>query len=92
MDERRSRIQILTLVLRLLLLVLNLWQLHRLSDLRGELRSVETNLQMEARRLDERIQTVQRAVQEGDKLIQDWELRSVVVEPGYLCLIVEVSL
>ena len=92
MDERRSRIQILTLVLCLLLVSLNFWQLHRFSDLRGELRSVETNLQMEARRLDERIQTVQRAVQEADKLIQDWELRSVDVDPASRCLRVEVSL
>ena len=37
MDERRSRIQILTLVLCLLLVSLNFWQLHRFSDLRGEL-------------------------------------------------------
>lgn len=92
MDERKSRIQILTLVLCLLLLVLNLWLFHRLSDLRGELRSVETNLQMEARRLDERIQAVQRAVQEADKLVRDWELRSVDVDPASRCLRAEVSL
>lgn len=92
MDERKNRIQILTLVLCAALLVLNLWQLHRISDLRNELQSVETNLQMETRRLDERVQAVQRTVQDADKLVQDWELRSVKVDRDSRSLQAEVSL
>lgn len=92
MDGKKNRIQILTLVLCVLLLVLNLWQLRRISDLRGELRSVETNLQMETRRLDERLQAVQRTAQEADKLVQDWELRSVKVDRDSRSLQAEVSL
>lgn len=92
MDERKNRIQILTLVLCLLLASLNLWQLRRISDLRNELQSVETNLQMETRRLDERVQAVQRTVQDADKLVQDWELRSVKVDRDSRSLQAEVSL
>lgn len=60
------------------LLGLNLWQLRQISDLRGELRSVETNLQMEARRLDERVQAVQRTAQEVDAAVLDWEYATAV--------------
>lgn len=92
MDEKKNRIQILTLVLCLFLVSLNLWQLRQISDLRGQLGSVETNLQMETRRLDERVQAVQRAAQEADRLVQDWELRSVKVDRDSRCLRAEVSL
>lgn len=92
MDEKKNRIQILTLVLCLFLVGLNLWQLRQISDLRGQLGSVETNLQMETRRLDERVQAVQRAAQDADKLVQDWELRSVKVDRDSRCLRAEVSL
>lgn len=92
MDEKKNRIQILTLVLCLFLVSLNLWQLRQISDLRGQLGSVETNLQMETRRLDERVQAVQRTAQEADKLVQDWELRSVKVDRDSRCLRAEVSL
>lgn len=47
---------------------------------------------METRRLDERVQAVQRAAQEADKLVQDWELQSVDVDPASRCLRAEVSL
>lgn len=92
MERREDWIQALTLVLCALLLGLNLWQFRQLSDLRGELMSVETNLQMETRRLDERVQAVQRTVTEADKLVQDWELRSLDVDPASRCLRAEVSL
>ncbi len=92
MDEKKNWIQGFTLVLCLFLLVLNLWQLRQISDLRRQLQSTETNLQMETRRLDERVQAVQRAAQEADKLVQDWELQSVDVDPAYRCLRAEVSL
>lgn len=92
MDGKKDRIQILTLVLCLLLAGLNLWQLRRISDLRGELRSVETNLQMETRRLDERLVAVQKAVRDADKLVQDWEVVSVSPDAEARCLRAEVSL
>lgn len=92
MDEKKNWIQGFTLVLCLFLLVLNLWQLRQISDLRRQLQSIETNLQMETRRLDERVQAVQRAAQEADKLVQDWELQSVDVDPASRCLRAEVSL
>lgn len=92
MDEKKNRIQVLTLVLCVVLLIANLWQLRQISDLRGQLQSVETNLQMETRRLDERVQAVQRAAREADKLVQDWELRSVKVDRASKCLRAEVSL
>ena len=92
MDEKKNWIQGFTLVLCLFLLVLNLWQLRQISDLRRQLQSTETNLQMETRRLDERVQAVQRAAQEADKLVQDWELQSVDVDPASRCLRAEVSL
>lgn len=92
MDKKKNWIQDFTLVLCLFLLVLNLWQLRQISDLRRQLQSTETNLQMETRRLDERVQAVQRAAQEADKLVQDWELQSVDVDPASRCLRAEVSL
>lgn len=92
MAGKKNWIQILTLVLCLLLVGLNFWQLRQISYLRGQLRSVEANLQMETRRLDERVQAVQRAAQEADKLVQDWELRSVKVDRASKCLRAEVSL
>lgn len=92
MDKKKNWIQGFTLVLCLFLLVLNLWQLRQISDLRRQLQSTETNLQMETRRLDERVQAVQRAAQEADKLVQDWELQSVDVDPASRCLRAEVSL
>lgn len=92
MEEKKNRIQTLTLVLCLFLVSLNLWQLRQISDLRNELQSVETNLQMETRRLDERVQSVQRTVQDADKLVQDWELRSVKVDRDSRSLQAEVSL
>lgn len=78
MDGKKNRVQILTLVLCLFLASLNLWQLRQISDLRGQLQSVETNLQMETRRLDERVQAVQRTAREADKLVQDWEYTAAV--------------
>lgn len=92
MDGRKNWIQGLTLVLCVLLLSLNLWQFRQISDLRGALQSMETNLQMEARRLDERVQAVQQVVNDAEKLVQDWELRSVDVDPASKCLRVEASL
>ena len=92
MDGKKNRMQVLTLVLCVALLGLNLWQLRQISDLRGQLGSVETNLQMETRRLDERVQAEQRTVTEADKLVQDWELHAVDVDPASRCLRAEVSL
>lgn len=92
MDGRKNWIQVLTLVLCVLLLSLNLWQFRQISDLRGALQSMETNLWMEARRLDERVQAVQQVVNDAEKLVQDWELRSVDVDPASKCLRVEASL
>lgn len=92
MDGKKSRIQVLTLVLCLLLVSLNLWQLRRISDLRGALQSAETNLLMETRRLDERLMAVQQAVRDADKLVQDWEIRSLEADPSSRSLRAEVSL
>ena len=79
-------------VLCAVLLVLNLWQLRQISDLRGELRSVETNLQMETRRLDERVVAVQQAVRDADKLVQSWKIVSAKPDRASRSLRVEVSL
>ena len=72
------------------LLGLNLWQLCQLSDLRGELRSVESNLQMESRRLDEQVQTLRRDVKGGDQLVQRWDYAPSVNMDRH-CLDVEIS-
>ena len=72
------------------LLGLNLWQLRQLSDLRGELRSVESNLQMESRRLDEQVQTLRRDVKGGDQLVQRWDYAPSVNMDRH-CLDVEIS-
>lgn len=90
--DRKNRTQIWTLVLCVVLLGMNFWQLGRISDLRNWLGSVETNLQMETRRLDERVQDIQRKVMDADKLVQDCELRSVDVDTASRCLRAEVSL
>lgn len=93
MAGKKNWIQILTLILCLLLVGLNFWQLRQISDLRGQLRSVEANLQMETRRLDERVQAVQRAAQEADKLVQDWEYTAAVnKEQRVLDVTVDLSL
>lgn len=78
MDGKKNRIQVLTLVLCVALLGLNLWQLLQILDLRNQLGSVESNLQTEARRLDERVQAVQRAAQEADAAVLDWDYTSAV--------------
>lgn len=78
MDEKKNRIQVITLVLCMLLLGLNLWQLRRISDLQGQLARTESNLQTETRRLDERIQSIQRTAAEADLLVQDWTYTSSV--------------
>lgn len=92
MDGKKNRVHILTLALCVMLLVLNLWQTQQISDLRNQLGSVEANLQMETRRLDERVQDIQRKVKDADKLVQDCELRSVNVDTASRCLRAEVSL
>ena len=92
MDGKKNRVHILTLALCVMLLVLNLWQLRQLSDLRNQLASTETNLQMEDRRLDERVRAVQRMAEDAGKLVQDWELQSVDVDPASRSLRAEVSL
>lgn len=78
MDGKKNRIQVLTLVLCLGLLGLNLWQLLQILDLRNQLGSVESNLQTETRRLDERVQAVQRAAQDADAAVLDWEYTTAV--------------
>ena len=90
-QKRRDWVKLLTLALCVALLGLNLWQLRRISDLRNRLGSVETNLQMETRRLDERVQAVQRAVESADALVQDWEMYSVEVNPVFRSLRVEIA-
>ena len=76
--KRRDWKKIAVVAFCVFLLVLNLWQLRQISDLRGQLGSVETNLQMETRRLDERIQSIQRTAAEADLLVQDWTYTSSV--------------
>lgn len=92
MNGKKNRIQILTLALCLLLVSLNLWQLRLILDLQEQLARTETNLQMETRRLDERVVAVQRAVRDADKLVQDWEVVSVSPDAEAQCLRAEVSL
>ena len=76
--KRRDWKKIAAAVFCAVLLGLNLWQLRQISDLRGQLGSVETNLQMETRRLDERLVNVQRAAQEADAAVLDWEYTTAV--------------
>lgn len=90
--DKKNRVQVLTLALCAVLLGLNLWQLRRISDLRGQLQSVETNLQTETRRLDERVQAVQRAAREADALVQDWKIISAEPDRASRSLRAEVSL
>lgn len=92
MEKRKTDWGKIAAVLYAVLLVLNLWQLSQISDLRNQLGSVETNLQTETRRLDERLQAVQRTAREADKLVQDWELVSVSPDAESRCLRAEVSL
>lgn len=93
MDGKKNRIQALTLVLCLLLVGLNLWQLRQISDLREQLARTETNLQTETRRLDERVQAVQRAAQKADAAVLDWEYTtSVNKEQRVLDVTVDLSL
>ena len=93
MEGKKRRIQVLTLVLCLLLVCLNLWQLRQISDLREDLRRTEANLQTETRRLDERIQVVQRAMREADAAVLDWEYTTAVnKEQRVLDVTVDLSL
>nr|WP_325211928.1 hypothetical protein [uncultured Oscillibacter sp.] len=91
MDGKKDRIQSLTLLLCVVLLGLNFWQLRQISDLRNQLGSVESNLQMETRRLDERVQAVQRTGMEADKLVQDWDIISAEPDRASRSLRVEAS-
>ena len=86
----KNRVQMLTLVLCAALLGLDLWQLRQLSDLRNQLGSVETNLQMESRRLDEQVQAVRRDMKSAEELVRSWDY-SPSVNPEKRCLDVEVS-
>lgn len=93
MEGKKRQIQVLTLVLCLLLVCLNLWQLRQISDLREDLRRTEANLQTETRRLDERIQVVQRAMREADAAVLDWEYTTAVnKEQRVLDVTVDLSL
>lgn len=90
MDKKKDRTRILTLALCVALLGLDLWQLRQLSDLRNQLGSVETNLQMESRRLDEQVQAVRRDMKSAEELVRSWDYApSVNMEKR--CLDVEVS-
>lgn len=91
MKGKRDWTKIAVPALCVVLLSLNLWQLRRISNLREELLSVETSLQSEVRRLDERVQAVQRTVESADALVQDWEIYSVEVNPVFRCLRVEMA-
>lgn len=90
MEKRKRDWGKLAALLCAVLLALNLWQLRQLSDLRGELRSVESNLQMESRRLDEQVQAVRRDVKSGDQLVQRWDYAPSVNMDRH-CLDVEIS-
>lgn len=92
MDGKKNRIQVLTLVLCLLLAGLNLWQIRLVLDLREQLARTETNLQMETRRLDERLVAVQRMAGDADKLVQNWKIVSAEPDRASRSLRVEVSL
>lgn len=89
MEEKRAWTRGLTLALCVVLLGVDLWQVRQISDLRGQLGSVETNLQMETRRLDERVQDVQRTVRDAGALVQDWGY-APSVDAAKRCLSVEV--
>lgn len=90
MEKRKRDWGKLAALLCAVLLALNLWQLRQLSDLRGELRSVESNLQMESRRLEGQVQAVQRDVKSGDQLVQRWDYAPSVNMDRH-CLDVEIS-
>ncbi len=93
MDGKKNRIQVLTLVLCLFLAGLNFWQLRLVLDLREQLARTETNLQMETRRLDERLVAVQRAAQEVDAAVLEWEYTTAVnKEQRVLDVTVDLSL
>lgn len=92
-EKRRDWKKIAAVAFCAVLLGLNLWQLRQISDLRGQLQSVETNLQMETRRLDERVQAVQRAAQEAYAEVLDWEYTTAVnKEQRVLDVTVDLSL
>lgn len=92
-EKKRDWKKIAAVAFCAVLLGLNLWQLRRISDLRGQLQSVETNLQMETRRLDERVQAMQRTAQEADTAILNWEYAAAVnKEQRVLDVMVDLSL
>lgn len=90
MEETKKKRWNWTVFLCVVLLGLNLWQLRQLSDLREQLRSTETNLQTEIRRLDERLVSVQRMAKDADKLVEDWNYNTAVL-PETRSLAAEVS-
>lgn len=92
-EKRRDWKKIAAVAFCAVLLGLNLWQLRQISDLRGQLQGTETSLQMETRRLDERLAAMQRAAQEAYAEVLDWEYTTAVnKEQRVLDVTVDLSL
>lgn len=92
MEEPKKKHWNWTLILCVVLLAANLWQLRQISDLRGELGNTGSALRMEMGQLNERILAVHRLVKDANTLVQDWEVVSVGLDGESRCLRMEMSL
>lgn len=89
MDGKRKRVQVLTLVLCLLLLIVNLWQGKQLERLERRINETQMNIMADIRSMES---TVYSQLQEADKLVQNWKIVSAEPDRASRSLRVEVSL
>lgn len=92
MDGKRNGMQTLTLALCVLLLGLNFWQSGQIADLRDRLDNAQ-NLMMDGMdHLQSRVASLEARIEEGEKLVREWELTPAGLDQASGSLLTEVSL
>ena len=90
MDGKRSRTALLALAV--ILLGLNLWQGVRISDLEGRVAELQNTLVYQMNDLRGTVGGLSRQLEEGEKLVREWELTPAGIDREEECLSAEISL
>lgn len=92
MDGNRNWMQAFTLVLCAVLLGLNLWQGHKIEALRQEMWSARSSVMDDVRSVSRQVSALSSRIEEGEKLVRDWELAPAGIDKASNSLLTEVSL
>lgn len=92
MDGKRSWMQTFTLVFCAMLLGLNLWQGRQIEALRQEMWSAQSRVMDDVRSVSRQVSALSSQVEEGEKLVRDWELAPAGMDKDAGSLLTEVSL